>query len=81
MAVTTQVRIDALQRAADSLGGADALAEQLGEEPRRVRLWLKGVLPIPDPLFLRIADVLAERELVALGLQSAASAEGGQSHR
>jgi hypothetical protein len=45
-------------RAAEQLGGMEALAARLDMSPGALRVYLVGTEPVPQPLFLRIVDVL-----------------------
>jgi hypothetical protein len=56
----------ALQCAAEILGGTEALRAYLGVSLAQLQLWMDyGVKP-PDSVFLKIADLLAERQARAL---------------
>jgi len=55
------VRIDALRRASQWLGGIDALARALGVSPRQLETWLNGEEPVPTDMFLRAVDLIEER--------------------
>lgn len=56
----SQLHSRMLQRAADKLGGTDALARYLGVAPVSVRVWLRGFISPPDDIFLRLVDLLQE---------------------
>jgi len=55
-----------LERAAHVLGGVHALREHLDVSALQLRLWMQGRAKPPDSVFLRIADVLADRHLQQL---------------
>lgn len=52
----------ALKRAAEILGGAEALRDYLGVSMVQLRFWMQGHGKPPDGVFLRIADLLAEKQ-------------------
>jgi len=54
----SQLHLILLQRAAETLGGAEALARYLAVPPVRVRIWLRGLIAPPDDVFLRLIDLL-----------------------
>jgi hypothetical protein len=56
--ITADVGRKALVRAAEQLGGLEALAARLDMSPGALRVYLMGTEPVPQPLFLRIVDVL-----------------------
>jgi len=60
----------ALQRASEIKGGTEALAAHLGVPGERLRLWQKGLAPIPTDVFLRIVDILVEDSVGDLDDQS-----------
>ena len=49
-----------LEHAVKLVGGVDQLAEKLAISPRLVEHYLSGASAIPDALFVRLVDVLAE---------------------
>lgn len=49
-----------LQRAVEKLGGMQELARYLGVSEARLRIWMRGLLALPDDVFLRLADLLLE---------------------
>lgn len=61
MPYTVQTR--ALEQALEILGSADALGAYLGASPRDLEAWLGGEAPLPGDAFLRIVDLLHERQL------------------
>jgi hypothetical protein len=54
----SQLHVILLQRAAETLGGAEELARYLAVPPLRVRVWLRGLIAPPDDVFLRLIDLL-----------------------
>jgi len=58
---TVQAR--ALRRAAELLGGPDALAHHLRVPRERLNYWSSGVVPTPPDVFLTIVDMLIEHGL------------------
>ena len=57
------VRLHALVRAVAMLGSIDALARHLEQPVWRVELWLRGSVSIPPDAFMKVVDLLLEREL------------------
>jgi hypothetical protein len=55
-----------LKRAAELLGGEDALALQLRVTPSHLALWIAGVASPPGDIFLRAADIVSEYGLEQL---------------
>lgn len=51
-----------LKRAAEVLGSAEALREYLGVSAAQLNFWMRGAAPPPDSVFLRLADLLAEKQ-------------------
>lgn len=49
-----------LQRAVHKLGGTAELAHYLDVPEVRVRVWLHGLMPLPDDVFLRLVDLLED---------------------
>lgn len=62
----------AVQRAAELLGGPDALAASLEVSPRIVKRWMNGTLHIPQRVFLSIVDIVLEEKISALKRESGA---------
>jgi DNA-binding transcriptional regulator YdaS (Cro superfamily) len=54
---------EALKRAAELLGGKEALAKELKVTPSHLEACMTGVVAVPGDLFLRAAEVIAEAEL------------------
>lgn len=55
-----------LKRAAELLGDVETLAAYLNVSPVRVQAWLGGHGLPPDDVFLRLVDLLSERDLAKL---------------
>ena len=55
-----------LHRAAEQVGGPDALAKRLGVAAELLSLYLEGRYAIPERVFLDAIDVLMEREALRL---------------
>lgn len=60
------MQVYALARAAEILGGAARLARRLGISQTRLSLYLDGVERLPQPLFLKLVDVLSDAEMKKL---------------
>jgi hypothetical protein len=58
---TPEARRRLLEQAATRLGGVEQLAKKLGVTQRAMKLYLDGVAPLPDALFLRLVDLLSEQ--------------------
>ena len=58
---TPEARQRLLEQAAARLGGAENLAKKLGVTQRAMKLYLSGAAPVPDALFLRLVDLLADQ--------------------
>jgi hypothetical protein len=56
----------ALHRAAELLGGPDALAGALEVNPHVITRWLDGSLRIPQRVFLKVVDIVLDEEIKAL---------------
>jgi len=56
----------ALERAAEILGGTDALRAYLDVSTVELSAWISGEAKPPDRVFLRVADLLSERQLQSL---------------
>jgi len=57
------VYIRTLARAAEIVGGAQALAFKLKVTPSHLSLWMAGLEPCPGPVFLMAVDLVLEREI------------------
>lgn len=60
------VYVDALARAAEVLGSADALRTYLDVPMSALGLWIQGFARPPDSVFLRVVELLNERDVRAL---------------
>lgn len=60
------VHVAALQRAAEILGGPQALAQYLGMPLTLVELWLDGHMAPPQEVFLRAIDVVVDHGLAEM---------------
>ena len=56
----------ALYRAAGILGGLDALAQRLQVHPALLLMWMKGEPELPGDVFLKVVEILLERDLEAI---------------
>lgn len=56
------VHTRALQRAAEILGGNEALCAYLEVPKRRLDLWMTGQMTLPGDVFLRVVDILLEHK-------------------
>lgn len=54
------VRIDALCRATQAMGGADALAAKLGVSVLQLQRWMNGDETIPADIFLLAVDLIED---------------------
>jgi DNA-binding transcriptional regulator YdaS (Cro superfamily) len=54
------LRAQTLARAAQIVGGADVLAEQLAVVPETLRRYLRGNSPVPLEIFLRATEIVTE---------------------
>ena len=52
-----------LGRAAEICGGWSALCLRLGVDGHRVKLWMDGKARLPDPIFLKAADIVLEDDI------------------
>jgi DNA-binding transcriptional regulator YdaS (Cro superfamily) len=60
MKVVPTVYTRTLTRAAEIVGGEDELARRLRVVPRRLSLWIRGVVAPPGDVFLIAADIVSE---------------------
>jgi len=65
------VYVRTLQRAAELVGGEQALARRLKVTPSHLALWLQGVVSPPCDFFLKAADIVSEHEIQQLASRSA----------
>lgn len=54
-----------LQRAAEALGGVEQLRACLDVSLAQLDSWMRGRAKPPDAVFLKLADALADRNLLA----------------
>ena len=64
------VYVGTLQRAAELVGGEEALARRLKVMPSHLALWLQGVVPPPLEIFLKAADIVSEHDIQQLASKS-----------
>ena len=67
---TVQART--LRRAAELVGGDDALARQLKVNPKHLDLWVRGLAEPPADVFLKAADIVSEHDLRQMAKRVAA---------
>jgi DNA-binding transcriptional regulator YdaS (Cro superfamily) len=60
------VYIRTLKRAAELVGGEEALARLLRVTPSHLELWIRGVVSPPGDVFLKAADIVNEHDLQQL---------------
>jgi hypothetical protein len=56
----------ALQRAAELLGGTEALGVYLGVTPTKLGIWMRGSIAPPGDVFVRVVDLLLEHDITTL---------------
>ena len=71
------VHTRALQRAAEILGGVDALGAFLEVPKRRLDLWMGGQIGLPGDVFLQVVDILLEHQQGEVLQQRDAERPGG----
>ncbi len=59
------VHTRALQRAAELLGGIDALRVYLDVTPIKLGIWMRGGASPPGDVFLQVVDLLLEHDVTA----------------
>jgi hypothetical protein len=59
----SDVHVRTLMRAAEIAGGAQELAFKLKVTPSHLSLWLGGLEPCPNHIFLKAVDLVLERDL------------------
>jgi len=57
------VRLQALRRAGDILGGTPQLRKYLGVSAFALAAWLGGSEPAPLDIFLKAVDIIAQQEI------------------
>ena len=77
MSASKEVHIRALRRAAQGLGGVEALRAYLQVSMSQLTGWLYGETRVPDAVFLKIVDLLSEQQITALrkGMPDQSAAE------
>ena len=77
MSAPKEVQILALRRAAQGLGGVEALRAYLQVSMSQLTGWLYGETRVPDAVFLKIVDLLSEEQIAALrqGMPDQSAAE------
>jgi hypothetical protein len=60
------VRTQAVRRAADILGGKRALRAYLNVSAMLLGMWLSGATPPPTDIFLKVVDLIIEKDLDSL---------------
>ena len=77
MSAPKEVQILALRRAAQGLGGVEALRAYLQVSMSQLTGWLYGETRVPDAVFLKIVDLLSEQQITALrqGMPDQSAAE------
>jgi hypothetical protein len=63
VAVENPIHERTLLRAAGILGGVDALAERLQVHPALLGMWMRGTMALPPEVFLKVVDILLERDV------------------
>lgn len=64
----------AMHRAAELLGGTEALAAVLEVNPHAVTRWIDGSLRISERVFLKVVDIVLEQQIKALHARPSAPA-------
>jgi hypothetical protein len=59
--VPAAVRKHALRRAIDVVGNEETVAMYLDVSPTVLKFWLNTSSPLPDDMFLKVVDLLADR--------------------
>jgi len=77
VSASKEVHIRALRRAAQGLGGVEALRAYLQVSMSQLTGWLYGETRVPDAVFLKIVDLLSEQQITALrkGMPDQSAAE------
>lgn len=77
--MVSQVHVRVLDRAAELLGSADALARRLGARPADLAGWMRGEGRLPERVFLAAVDVIMEDD--AQRLRRSAALRQGSAER
>jgi hypothetical protein len=56
----------AMRRAAQILGGPEALSAHLGAAADDLACWLNGSKRVPDDVFLRVVDIVSAHEIAEI---------------
>jgi hypothetical protein len=64
-----------LQAAAEIVGGEKALARELGISEKLLSRFMADFISLPDPLFLRVADIVLDHQQSELGLAGLSPAQ------
>jgi hypothetical protein len=72
-----EVHVRTLMRAAQIVGGAEALAHRLRVTPSHLALWMSGAEPCPPNVFLQAVDLVLERAAEPPSKPPAPPAENG----
>lgn len=77
------VHVRALERAAELLGGRDALEVYLGVTPVKLGLWMRGSIEPPGHVFLRVVDLLLEHDVTFIrrNITDGEQADGSQTRQ
>ena len=62
----SSVKIEALKRAAEILGGRPQLRSYLKVSAMCLGLWISGATTLPDDDFLRLVDLIVDAEVAKL---------------
>lgn len=60
------VRTEAVRRASEILGGPPKLRKYLGVSALALSVWMAGTEPPPTEIFLKVVDVIVDREIEEL---------------
>lgn len=69
--MSTTIHAETLKRAAQFVGGREALRAHLNVSPMRLAAWMDGMLVPPRDVFLRAVDLVLEHQLAHLRAQAA----------
>jgi hypothetical protein len=61
--MASRVHMQALRRAADILGGPTQLRDHLKVSALVLTLWMSGALAMPNDAFLKVVDLIVERDI------------------
>jgi DNA-binding transcriptional regulator YdaS (Cro superfamily) len=60
------VYVRALKRAAQIVGGREALAAQLDVPMDELAHWMEGSKRVPDAIFLRVVDIVSAQDIAEI---------------